>query len=195
MLSVIRIISAVYAACVLFASCGAPVIDEAKVEAAFFEAEEIASYFTGYVAGNVYDEGTVAVNGVRYDRFAPYATMAELAALVESRFDGALAERLLSASTVDGDLLYIEQDGVLYRFGGYIAQYAYLDAEREVTDIRAEDGVIYVDIASTFDLMDEPMTVSHTYTCVEEDGEYRFTGEFALPFTVVYDAWTGRDMQ
>ena len=58
-----------------------------------------------------------------------------------------------------------------------------------------EGGVICVDVAAIFDIMDDPLTVTHTYTCMETAGEYRFTGEFPLPFTVVYDAWIGRNMK
>jgi len=172
----------------------APDVDEAAVTAAFYAAEATAALFTGYV-GNVFADGSVEVDGIRYDRFAPCDTMAALESRVHASFDEALAAELLAAKTPEGHPLYIERDGALYRFGGYIAQFEYRDSAAEVIDVREEGGVICVDVTATFDIMDDPLTVTHTYTCMETAGEYRFTGEFPLPFTVVYDAWIGRDMQ
>jgi len=172
----------------------APAVDAAAVTAAFYAAEATAALFTGYV-GNVFADGSVEVDGIRYDRFAPCDTMAALESRVHASFDEALAAELLAAKTPEGHPLYIERDGALYRFGGYIAQFEYRDSAAEVIDVREEGGVICVDVTATFDIMDDPLTVTHTYTCMETAGEYRFTGEFPLPFTVVYDAWIGRDMQ
>ena len=168
-----------------------PAIDSAAVEQAFYAAEATAALFSGY-AGNVYAEGTIDVDGVRYDRFEICADMNALEALVRASFDDALSAEFLAAEAYDGHPLYIEQDGTLYRFGGYAAQFDYYDSMAAVTDVRAKNGVIYVDVASTFDIMDDPLTVTHTYTCIEENGEYRFTGEFRLPFEVVYSAWLTR---
>lgn len=172
----------------------APVVDAAAVTAAFYAAEATAALFTGYV-GNVFADGSVEADGIRYDRFALSDTMAALEARVHASFDEALAAELLAVKTPEGYPLYIERDGALYRFGGNIAQFEYRDSAAEVINVREEGGVILVDVAATFDIMDDPLTVTHTYTCVETAGEYRFTGEFLLPFTVVYDAWIGRNMK
>ena len=179
-------------ACLLLIACGTPMPDTAKVADAFYTAERTAALFTAY-AGHGYGEGPVEVNGIRYERFTLCDTMTELAGMVEDSFAQETAAELLAATSYEGHPLYVEQDGVLYRFSGNIAQFEYRDSAAEVVGVRAGDGVIYVDVSATFDIMDEPLTVTHTYTCVMENGGYRFTGEFVLPFTVVYNAWLGRD--
>ena len=158
----------------------------AEVTAAFFEAQTAALYFSGY-GRHMYTEGSIEVEGgvypmgtTQYDRFAMCDTMEELHEAVETVFTDELAETFLN-STVSGMPMFLEQDGILYRFGGYVAQY---QAEPKLTEILScrenDDGSITLSVRETFGDAEEDIVVEHDYTCVKDDGSYKFTNEFPL---------------
>ncbi len=163
----------------------------ADVAAAFFDAQNVALYFSGY-GRNMYTEGSIDVEGgtypgavsTQYDRFSVCDTMAELREAVEAVFTDELAQVFLN-KTASGMPLFYESDGVLYRFGGYVAQYG---ADAELTEIlecrRNDDGSITLSVRATFPGFyggDAHVIVEHEYTCINSDGKYKFTGEFPLP--------------
>lgn len=160
----------------------------AEVAAAFFDAQKVALYFSGYGSG-MYTEGSIEVAGgtyegavsTQYDRFSACDTMAELREATEAAFTDELAQTFLDRSVGDMPLFY-ESDGVLYRFGGYVAQYG---AEAELTEIvecrRNGDGSITLSVRATFPGLyggDADINVEQDYTCIDVGGKYKFTGEF-----------------
>ncbi len=100
--------------------------DGELVNEMFKKAEVTASYFTGY-ARDVYGDESIEYEGVRYDRFTVCDSLEEIRAIVSESFDEQLTERFMS-TMVDGLPLYVEKEGKLYRFGGYVALESYESA-------------------------------------------------------------------
>jgi len=145
--------------------------------------ERTASYFTGY-ARDVYGNESIEIDGVRYDVFTVCDSMDELLAITLELFDNELANTLINTQ-VDGHPLFVEQNGRLYRFGGYVALESISDASATVYGVtKGSDGVytVYVKIQSDGDVVS-----GYEYRCIKVEDDYKFIGEFKLPIEVLSD--------
>lgn len=183
----------------LFASCsGDKTSDEedTAIRAAFDEAYTVATLFSGYAA-NVYADGSIEVEydseyspTLQYDRFSLCSTMSELSEMVELYFSDEIGETLMATEARPGAPLYLEKDGVLYRFGGFVSLYAVDTEYIEIVSVTKEsDDKFTVSVKAEYpDFYGEELaTVTHDYTCEKIDGVYKFTGEFPLLADIAID--------
>ncbi len=150
----------------------------------YHEAEKVYALFTGH-PGKVYAEGTIKVGSHIYQAadINGYTSLAELRALCEQYFDSELTEQLM-AKTVGDAPLYIEQDGKLYRYSGYVAQYSIVPEDYGM--VLEAPGSETVHVLASFYSNDIQYTIRTSALCtciVTEDGNLRFTS-----FTLMAEA-------
>ncbi len=182
----------------LFASCSDDKVSEKEdtaIRAAFDEAYTVATLFSGYAA-NIYADGSIQVDydseytpTLQYDRFSLCDTMDELSEMVELYFSNEIGESLMATEARPNAPLYLEKDGVLYRFGGYVALYAVDTEYIEIVSVTKDGGKFTVSVKAEYpDFYGEELaTVTHDYTCENIDGAYIFTGEFPLLADIAID--------
>ncbi len=155
-----------------------------EISGFFKEAEAVAAYFTGH-GGSVTGENT-EYEGTRYDKFADCSTYSELESAVRRYFAPEIADIMLSKTI--GELpLFLEQDGELYRFGGYAAQYGHDDCDVVITGFEEkENNLLEIKAQISFNEYEEVVTTEHTYTCkITDDGTYRFADDYELPIVLI----------
>ena len=166
-----------------------------NVKAAFNEAYAVATFFSGY-AGNVCSDESITLeidnayySEVQYDRFIPCGTMEELDALILKYFSSEISDAFDDVEPVANAELFIEKDGVLYRFGGYSSLYPVDTENIEVTSVTKNADTFTVSVKAEYpDFYGEELaTVTHDYTCKYEDGNYIFIGEFPLLADIAID--------
>ncbi len=182
----------------LFASCSGGKVSEKEdtaIRAAFDEAYTVATLFSGYAA-NVYADGSIEVEydsdyspTLQYDRFSLCGTMTELAEMVDIYFVPEIGEKLMATEVRPNAPLYLEKDGVLYRFGGFASLYAVDTEYIEVVSVTKDGETFTVSVKAEYpDFYGEELaTVTHDYTCKLVDGTYKFTGEFPLLADIAID--------
>ena len=144
----------------------------------YYEAERAYALFTGY-GDNIYTNSTFSENGANYRSvdINGYTTLEELRSHCEQYFSPELTDELMSI-TVSSEQhpLFREHDGKLYKFGGYVAIFAFdADGEYDMTLEGYENGkyTVRVDATMTENNRKIPVTAHCTYT-LTENGEIRF---------------------
>jgi len=165
---------------------GEKITDEVQIAAltSFFDAAvENAALFTGF--GGACGELTTEYGDATYEQFTSCATWEELERAASSYFDPDIAGALINAKV--GDLpLFITADGVLYRYGGYAAQYAYTDASRTVKECYlGTDGTISLVVHITSDIPGTVECDTVYKVMLDETGAYKLTSSFALPIELI----------
>ena len=160
------------------------------IAAAFIDAEKLAAHFTGHASDYLADDSFEVIdeNGVtqKYTRYGLADSLSALRALLLEVFTPELTDRFMYTK-VSGLPLFTEQDGKLYKFGGYVGLYSYDDVNREIVGYTDNgDGTVSVTVR-VWDMYDFEHDVesAYTYTAVlGEDGKYHFGGEFELPIQI-----------
>lgn len=169
--------------------------EDAAVRAAFDEAYTVATLFSGYAA-NVYADGSIEVeyddeyrSTLQYDRFSLCGTLAELGEMVELYFSDEIGSDLMAMEVMPNAPLYLEKDGVLYRFGGFVSLYVVDTEYIEVVSVTKDGDTFTVSVKAEYpDFYGEELaTVTHDYTCERVGSTYKFTGEFPLLADIARD--------
>ncbi|MBQ2767129.1 MAG: hypothetical protein IJF49_03515 [Clostridia bacterium] len=156
------------------------------------EAEHLYAMFTGY--GSIeYVDRTIRYNGETYQEFrhADFSTLAEMGNVVRQHFSEEITNTLMNKTVAGaGCPLYLEQDGQLYRFGGYAAQWGYSAAEGYTwVPLGTVDGEHLVEVSAS--ITEYGTTYTAAVVCryvIEADGSIRFT-EFPLIIEHLWDAF------
>ena len=147
---------------------------EETFEDIYYKAEWVYSLFTKY-GKLTYTENEIFYNNERYQEVMmdEFDTLDELRALCLLYFNENATRVLIGTWAKTDYPLYIEQDGKVYRFSGYVAPYEY-DAPYNYTfDLQTDNkGQNYANIYATMDSNGQQLPCQ-TY-CVYEIGE---TGE------------------
>ncbi len=162
----------------------------AKITEAFDAAVDASALIGGF-SGEL-GEGSIKLGEAQYDAFASCTTMADLENLLAASFDAELVEAFKGRTVESGDLVFTEREGVLYRIGGYAAQYGVDSASCTLGEMTlAEDGV--VTISAHITLEDTAKVEFDTvYMCTKgEDGVYRFVKAFEAPIALAVRAMAG----
>lgn len=154
-------------------------------EEIYNEAEWAYSLFTGYCENDKLNySGSLKHNGEMYDGVeidGRINTLGELALLLLKYFDNDIADYLMSKTVFPENPLYIENDGKLYRFGGYVSQYSDT-AEKKFIPMKFENGVYTVKVRANAII--DSSAVEAEILCsyiLSESGEICFT-EFPYAF-------------
>ncbi|MBR5307888.1 MAG: right-handed parallel beta-helix repeat-containing protein [Clostridia bacterium] len=159
----------------------------AEVTAFFNEAHTTAALFTGF--GGETTEEAITYNEADYVKLSAASSLDELLALAEKYFLSDRAKAITEQMVDDDHPLFVEKDGALYRYSGYVSQYAYTDADVKAVDCyKGYDGTVSLRVEATF----ENTTAQTVYKMAKgEDGSYRITSAFALPIEIALRAMNG----
>lgn len=165
-------------------------------EQIYREAENFYAMFTGY--GRIgYESRVIEYNGQRYQGCShrDFSTLAEMEAVISRYFSEEITSALMNTTVaVDGYPLYLEQDGKLYRYSGYAAQWGY-DAAKDYTwtplGSYGEEHLVEVSASITEYGTEYTATAVCKYT-LDADGSIRFT-EFPLMIVRLWDAFSQPD--
>ena len=152
--------------------------NEDAFEDIYHKAEWVYSLFTRY-GKLTYTENEILYNNERYQevKMNEFDTLDELRALCLLYFNKNVTSGLMNTWVKTDYPLYVEQDGKIYRFSGYIAPYEY-DAPKNYTfDLQTDnDGRNYANIYATMDSNGQQLPCE-TYCRYEinETGEITFT--------------------
>ncbi len=188
----------------ILASCSGRKTDdeEAKVREAFDGAYTAATYFSWY-ATDVYAEGSIEFDYdstylpvLRYERFAPCGTLAELDELLNTYFTSEIIKGFKAVEPIEDEPLYIEKDGALYRYSNYEPIYIIGDEYIEIVSVeKTSRGKFTVSVEAKYPNFygAELETVTYDYTCKIVNGTYKFTGEFPMLADIAIDQMLERN--
>ena len=110
----------------------------------------------------------------------PIETMEVLERYLEGLFDAETVAALLATQAEPGQPLYLEQDGKLYRFGGYVGQLVYDTVQMSLTS-REEAQSRIITARLQYSAWGQQYACSYDYELVKNDkGQWVFTN-FQLP--------------
>lgn len=158
--------------------------DIESIKLVFAETNKIYSYFNGS-AKDMYTNAEKEIDGVKYYACAPAASFEVLKEMCLNYMSAEKYEELVSFKAGDGSPLYVEQDGVLYRLGGFVGTHAYDEPVVEFTAFSLDRfGNVNVQTIIKFD--ENELQVPHAYTCARnENGVFVFSDSFVQPLNVV----------
>ena len=151
----------------------------------YHDAEQIYGLFTGYGSGSLieYTGERITYNGHDYDSVVVNgaATLDELKTMCAKHLSYDLVHKLLKKEARTQSPIYIEQEGKLYRFGGYVAQYGNAK-EDSITLENIENGVYTIRVDTHYD----STPVSAYCSFIYQDDEIRFNS-----FELTYEVYIG----
>ena len=154
----------------------------------FANACEAYSWFTGYTS-HIIGEESDTYNDEAYDVVA-IEGIESTAALYEyllTLFDDTSAKKMINTYVNDTQIpLFIDLNNRLYRYGGYVGQYAYSTVipEITVTEISSSKAELRITINSVVD--EKAVSISYTCNCyVGNDGGWRIS-DFILPIEYLH---------
>ena len=144
----------------------------------YHKAERIYSLFTRY-GKLTYTENEILHNNERYQevKMNEFDTLDELRALCLLYFNKNVTGALMNTWAKTDYPLYIEQDGKIYRFSGYIAPYEYDAPQNYTFDLQTDnDGRNYANIYATMDSNGQQLPCeAYCRYEISETGEIIFT--------------------
>ncbi len=163
------------------------VLTEEQLRSAYDSAERAYAIFTGAACPEM-GRGSIEVEGDQYDLVAEFADMEALRAYTGQFFDAALTEKLLATPTATEAPLYIERDGALYRFGGYVGLWSYTDAKVTSFDFsESGNGTYTLTVTAEVNENGSISAGSYTYRFTLGDEGIRFT-DFALMSELIWNS-------
>lgn len=152
-------------------------ISTQSFEDIYHKAEWVYSLFTRY-GKLTYAENEILYNNERYQevKMDEFANLDELRALCLLYFNRNVTSGLMNTWVKTDYPLYIEQDGKIYRFSGYIAPYEYDAPQNYTFDLQTDNkGRNYANIYATMDSNGQQLPCQ-TYCGYEigENGEIIF---------------------
>lgn len=165
-------------------------------EQIYREAESLYALFTGY--GSIgYDSKVIEYNGQRYQGCShrDFSSLVEMEAVISRYFSEEITSALMNKTVAGDDYpLYVEQDGKLYRFSGYAAQWGY-DAAKDYTwtPLGAAGDEHLVEVSASITEYGTEYTATAVCKYVRNaDGSICFT-EFPLMIVRLWDAFAQPD--
>lgn len=165
---------------------------QAEQKKLFADACEAYAWFTGYTSP-IYGEESITHNGDTYTsvNFKGGNTLDELRLYLSFIFDEKITSKLMNTKTSEGKPLFIEKEGKLYRFGGYVGLLAYDTVEYELTVSDPLGSTCTIGVKGKEDIEGEEIEFSYDCICVrQEDGTLRMK-EFKLPIEHLYSIAAG----
>jgi hypothetical protein len=155
---------------------------EEEVITAFREAELVYSWFTGYNQIEADSDSVVHVAGDPYYevRQEGITSRKELCGRLCSYFPEALAQELIDLKVRDGHL-FVDIDGRLYVFGGYVGIYTYDMVETELDIEHVSDAKIILSASISWNVDGKVHSCTYDYLYEKDgSGKWVFTN-FQLP--------------